>query len=225
MNGNDLKRKKRQRNIVIGTITYLLIGTATLGVFTGCSNDIETKEDDSNYVEGSSSGVESDKYFDCIEIDTDSFCGAVFNMSFSDVKKLVGRKLSIGDLNSSSGGWNQISSTSTYTEYSITSSAGMWAVNIGVDSKGKVFMVVCSTVGLDNGNPSDTENESFCSVFAEIMGMTPDSVASVFKELYVSGDKVRSYAGGIQCAYEKTSGGVCRFGITAMSEEHWNNMQ
>ncbi len=203
--------RNNKRKIVVGIVICLFVTTIIICIFEDGSNDNDN--------------ADNNKYYNCIEVDNTSISGAVFDYSFSDVKTLIGRNLSIGDLNSSSGGWNQISSTSEYTEYNIVSTGDIWAVNVGVDANEDVFTVVCKTTGIDNGNPSDSEIEDFASVFAEIIGVDLDSTYSVLKNLCVSGNKSRSYSQGICFSYEKTSGGSCCFGITAMSEEYWNSIK
>ena len=124
------------------------------------------------------------KYLDSIILTEDSPTGAVFNMKFSELKPIIGRDLSVGDLNSSSNGWQVVESTPTYKLYGIISSSGVWAINIWVDSKDRVFEIKFRT-SLTNGNyRGDTEIRRFSDIFAKVAGETSDFIFGNLLKFY-----------------------------------------
>lgn len=67
------------------------------------------------YIVGSEEGGEKFTYLDGIIADNNSPTGAVFDCSFSEVKTIIGKTLQVGDLNSSTGGWQIASQASGLT--------------------------------------------------------------------------------------------------------------
>ena len=126
---------------------------------------------------------ESD-YLETIRFDTDLESGAVFDMTFSELKPIIGRELNVGELNSSSGGWQVLTKASKCTEYSILSSSGIWGINVIVDSKDRVAGVVIRTIITNSNKLSETELASFAKVLSIVCGATQESVANILRNDY-----------------------------------------
>lgn len=196
-----------KKNAIIATIVAVV---AVISILVGkniISSRLENKEDS--------------LYYDFIEITADSPTGAVFDVYFSDVKSMVGRELSIGDLSSTSGGW-QVTNTSPYiTEYGIKGI--YWTVYVWVAENGKVNRVMCKTRGMNQGEPSDSEIKYFTKLFSEITGTTQNSMENVFRDVYSSYYGVEYlFKGGLMCEVIKVNMDYY-FSITAETGERFFN--
>lgn len=177
------------------------------------------------YIAGSEEGGgEKFTYLDGIIADNNSPTGAVFDCSFSEVKAIIGKTLQVGDLNSSTGGWQIVSQASGLTEYSIGSSSGLWGINICVATGDKVNMVVCRTTGADMNSQgvTDYEIECFAKVFSKICGVTAESATNILKDLYESGSKNVYFESGVLFAYEDMNG-IDTFTLMPMTKENYDD--
>ena len=188
---------------IIGLIVLVVLAL-TIGIVSGLNDDSDKGKKES--------------YDNCIELNDKAYTGATFTMDFSEVKAVIGRELSVGDLNSSTGGWQLIYSGSDMKEYSIGSSSGIWKINIVTDLNDNVIAVACKTVGLNNNKPNDSEMDSFASVFAEITGYTQDSIKSILRDLCES-NNLYNYQDGILLRYV-INNGFCEFIVIAATEEY-----
>lgn len=209
--------------IIFGVVIVLGIG----GVLIGGSEENEDNQENIQVSSESQKEENNEEYHDFIDTTSSCFTGAVFDCSYSDAKSIIGKTLSIGDLNSSSGGWKMVSQTSEYTEYSIVSTTGVWGIVLGVNSNDKVFMVTIRSYGINSGEVTDYEIECFAKVFAGIIGNSSESVVSTFKniyaDLYNSGsNKVASFDKGVCGTYTK-SNNIHEFSLISMTEEYYNN--
>ena len=135
-----VEEKSKINKKVMGIIGLIVLGVLalTIGCVSGLKDDSEKEKKES--------------YDKCIELNDKAYTGATFTMDFSEVKAVIGRELSVGDLNSSTGGWQLIYSGSDMKEYGIGSSSGIWEINIITDLNDNVIGVACKTVGLDDGS-------------------------------------------------------------------------
>ena len=171
----------------------------------------------------------TEKYFDCVNITSDCFTGAVLDCSFLHFKSVVAEVLDIGEYNSSTGGWEVVSQTSEYTEYGITSIGDNWGVVVAVsNSHDKVFLVTIRTRGLAmNNEVAESEIEYFSKVFSAIMDGNGENSELIsinkgnYKELYTSGNKTVYFESGLACMYTKNNG-IHEFSLISMTEEYYN---
>ena len=200
-----VEEKSKINKKVLGIIGLIVLGVLALavGFVSGLKEDSKKEKKES--------------YDKCIKLSDTAYTGAIFTMDFSEVKKVIGRNLSVGDLNSSTGGWQLIYSGSDMKEYGIGSSSGIWEINIITDLDDNVIGVACKTVGLNNGKPNDTEIDSFTNVFSEILEKTHNSIKSILIDLSKSGNSYY-YQDGIILRYV-ISNGFCEFIIMAATEE------
>ena len=201
-----VEEKSKINKKVLGIIGLIVLGVLALavGFVSGLKEDSEKEKKES--------------YDKCIKLSDKAYTGAIFTMDFSEVKKVIGRNLSVGDLNSSTGGWQLIYSGSDMKEYGIGSSSGIWEINIITDLDDNVIGVACKTVGLNNGKPNDAEIDSYADVFSEILGKTHDSIKSILIDLSKSGNSYY-YQDGIILRYA-INNGFCEFIIMAATEEY-----
>ena len=201
-----VEEKSKINKKVLGIIGLIVLGVLALaiGFVSGLKDDSEKEKKES--------------YDKCIKLSDTAYTGAIFTMDFSEVKKVIGRNLSVGDLNSSTGGWQLIYSGSDMKEYAIVSSSGIWGINIITDLNDNVIGVACKTYGLNNGKPNDTEIDSFANVFTEILEKTHNSIKSILIDLSGSNNSYY-YQDGILMRYV-INNGICEFIIMATTEEY-----
>ena len=160
-------------------------------------------------------------YLDCVIVNENYPNGAVFGMTFADIKPIIGRELSIGDLNSSSGGWYVAGEGNGNTYYEIISSGGRHAVGVMVNRNGNVIMVSMRTTITSRTYYGDVEITAFSKAYGQMIGATTDSVKQIFTDLYkrtLTTDSFADYGRGVLfgVVYEN---GVYSFNITAMSQD------
>lgn len=173
--------------IAVTLVIFLILGGKKL--FSGISSSKKNAPEDS--------------YLNSIVSAPESLTGVAFNMSFSDVKPIIGRILSVDDFHSSSRGWHETLTYKNISKYSITNSGGVQEVNVFFDSNDndRVISVCCTTKNTNAGYMSNAEIISFSEVFAEISGVTTDSVKSILTDLYYDSidadDTVSNYQKGV----------------------------
>lgn len=174
-------------------------------------------------ISSKSSAKNEKKYLDSIILTEDSPTGAVFNMKFSELKPIIGRDLSVGDLNSSPNGWQVVERTSTKTQYAIMSRSGSWLINVWVDTEDRVHEIMIRTTLTNSNYRGDIEIESFANVFSKVSGIPANRVFNDLLTCYdQSSDEMRmfTYYKGVQFLvgpYER--GGEYAFDMSAWKEE------
>lgn len=166
------------------------------------------------------------EYFNSVVITDSSFSGATFDMTLEEAKAIIGRELQMGDMNSSTGGWQYISEKEGVKYYWIADTTQIWGAQLGVESStGNVVYVGLFTqfdVLTNNSNM-----KSFCTAFSECLNgeMSVEALKDIYTRVGEQDGVENDEYGGVIFHIGDYGDGYTKLAITAASQDYIDDLK